>query len=81
MSIVDGVKGWVFNIALKKAVVSAAKLIVSYCLAKGVSLSFTIGGVPVNTTDEAALTVAINSGLTVLRNWLKVNYPAKFGWL
>jgi len=29
----------------------------------------------------AALTGAISSGLTMARNWLKVRWPARFGWL
>lgn len=81
MSITDSVKAWVFGIALKKGVVSAAKVIVSYAIAHGIKLSVMVGGVVIDTTSEAAMTVAINSGLTMLRNWLKIKWPSKFSFL
>lgn len=80
MSIIDSVKGWVFGIALKKGIKSAAKLIVSFAVAHGIKLSVAVHGVAINTTDEAGLVVAINSGLKVLFNWIKVKWP-KFSWL
>ena len=80
MNIGDTIKNWVFGIALKKGVVSAAKLLVAWAIAKGVSVSFTINGIVVDTTNEAVMTVAINSLLTVLRNYLKVKFPKTFGW-
>lgn len=81
MSIIDPVKKWIVGIALKKGVVSAAKLIVSYAIAHGLKITFAIGGVIIDTTNEAAMTVAINSGLAVLRNFLKVRFPKQCGWL
>ena len=80
-AISDTVKSWVLNIALKKAVVSAAKLVVSWAISHGVTMAFSIGGVVIDTTNEGAMTIAINSGLTVVRNYLKTKWPAKFGWL
>ena len=81
MSILDPVKRWVLGIGLKKGVVSAAKLLVSYAVAHGIKLSVVVHGVEIDTTNEAAMVVAINSGLAVVRNWLKVKHPKAFGWL
>lgn len=80
MSIIDPIKAWVFGIALKKAVASAAKLVVSYCMAKGVSVVSVIAGIPIDTTDVMVMTAAINSGLKMLFNWMKVKWP-KLSWL
>jgi hypothetical protein len=83
MSIGDIIKGWLFKVALKKGIVSAAKLIVSYCASKGLIFVGTMFGVVIDTGNaasiEAALTLGINTLLTIVRNWLKV----KFGvtWL
>lgn len=81
MSIIDSAKEWLFGTAIKKGVVSAAKLVVSYAVAHGIKLSFAIGGVVIDTTSEAAMVLAINSGLAVLRNWLKFKWPKTFGWM
>lgn len=84
MSIIDSIQdklvGWVFGKALVKAIASAAKLIVSYAIAKGISLNVVIGGIAINTQDELAMTVAINSALKMVFNWIKVKYP-KMGFL
>lgn len=76
----DKVKGWVFTVALGKGVASAAKLIVSWAIAHGISLVVSVGGVAINTTDEAAMVIAINSGLKIVFNWMKVKWPA-LSWL
>lgn len=81
MSIIDSAKVWLFGIALKKGIVSAAKLIVAYAMAHGINISFSAYGVTIDTTSEAAMTVALNSVLTMVKNWLKLKYPGKFGWL
>lgn len=81
MSLTETAKKWILGIALKKAVVSAAKFIASYAVAKGIGFSLTLNGTPINAQDEVGVAIALNSGLTVLRNWLKVKYPEKCGWL
>lgn len=82
MALLDPVKKFLFGIALKKGVVSAAKLMVSYAIAHGIKLSVTLpNGIAIDTTSEAGMVIAINSGLTVLCNWLKQKWPEKFGWL
>ena len=81
MSVLDPVKTWVLSIGLKKGAVSLAKLIVSYATAKGISFAAVVGGIQIDITDIGIMTAAINSALTVLRNWLKIRYPDKFGWL
>lgn len=78
---IDAAKRWALGIGLKKAVMSAAKLITAWAVSHGIKFSANVGGVTVDLQDQAAMIVAINSGLTILRNWLKVRYPAKFGWL
>lgn len=85
MSIIDtgtnAVKKWVFNIGLKKGVLSLAKLIVSYCSAKGIAFVGTISGIPVDVNDVLIMTAAINSVLKVFFNWLKTKYPSQFAFL
>jgi hypothetical protein len=89
MGIVDTienkVKEFIIKIALKKAIVSGAKLVVSYCASKGIIFVGTFFGVVIDTGSiasiEAALTLFINSGLAFVRNWVKVKWPKAFGWL
>ena len=81
----DKVKEFIMGIALKKGIVSAAKLCVSYFAAKGITFVGTIAGISIDTASqasiEAALTIAVNSLLAMLRNYLKVKFPGKFGKL
>ena len=81
MNITDTVKGWLFSIALKKGVVSVAKLLVAWAIAHGIKLAVVVNGISVDLQNEGIMIVAINSGLTVLRNFLKVKYPKIFGWM
>ena len=78
---VDKAKEWLFTVALKKAVVSAAKVLVAWCIAHGVNIVATIGGMSIDTTSEAAMTVVINSLLTMVRNWAKVKFPKYCAWM
>jgi hypothetical protein len=81
MGLEDTVKKWVFGIALKKGVISLAKLLVSYFLAHKINFVGFIGGVQVDTTNTLVLTAAINTFLKMFISWLKETYPEKFGWL
>lgn len=81
MGIIDNAKEWLWSIALKKGVVSAAKLLVSWAIAHGIKLCVVVSGVTIDLSSEVAMVVAINSGLTVLRNWLKIKWPKVFGWM
>lgn len=81
MSITDTVKGWIFGIALKKAVVSAAKLIVAWAIGHSITLNIPINGVQIDLQSEGAMIIAINSVLTILRNYLKTKFPKQCGWL
>mgnify|MGYP001574369670 CR=1 FL=1 len=81
MGITDTVKDWLWSIAIKKGVVSAAKLLVAFALAHGIKLVVVVQGVTIDLQNEAIMIVAINSGLTVLRNFLKTKYPKWFGWM
>jgi len=80
MSIIDPVKGWIFGIALSKGVKSLAKLIVSYCMAKGISVITVVAGIPFNSQDVLIVTAAINSALKELFVWAKAKYP-NLSWL
>jgi len=85
MSIIDKavepIKQWIFGIALKKSFVALAKLIVSFAAAKGIAVSFAFNGIQFDLADIGIMTAALNSLFTMLRNWLKIKYPNKFGWL
>lgn len=78
---VDKAKEWLLSVALKKAVVSAVKVLVSWCVAHGVTIVANVGGMSIDTTSEAAMIVVINSLLTMLRNWAKVKFPKACGWM
>jgi len=72
-----GIQEWILGIALKKGVASAVKLIVSMLTSVAIAGQLEAMGVHVNKLElEAGLTIAINSGLKVLQNFLKV----KYGW-
>ena len=81
MSILDPVKKWIFGIGLKKGAMSLAKLIVSFAASKGIAFAGTFGGIQVDTSDVLIMTAAINSALAVVRNWVKIKWPDKFGFL
>ena len=80
-NIIDSAKNWLLGIALKKAVVSAAKLLVSFAIAHGIKLVVNIQGIAIDLQNEGIMIVAINSGLTILRNFLKTKFPKQCGWL
>lgn len=84
MGIEEAVKGWLFKVALGKAIKSLAKVIVAWCASKGVIFVCTVMGMAVDTGNiasvEMVLTALINSGLTVVRNWLKHKFP-KLSWI
>lgn len=81
MSILDPVKTWIFGIALKKAIMSAAKLIVSYAAAKGIAFAGVIGGISIDLSDVLIMTTAINSALKFLFNMLKTKWPKVWAFL
>ena len=81
MSIIDNVEGWIVGKAIVRAIASAAKLIVSFAVAHGIALVTTIHGIPINIQDQGAMTLALNSGLKVLEDYLQNKYPGKFLWL
>jgi len=77
----DKIKSFVLGIVLNKGVKSAAKLIVSWCLAQGIVVAAQPYGVQIDTTNEGVMTVGINSLLKLAFQWLKEKYPGKFDWL
>ena len=80
MSILDPVKTWIFSVAIKKSVASAAKLVVSYAAAKGIAFVGIIGGISIDLSDVLIMTTAINSALKFLFNMLKTKWP-QLTWL
>jgi hypothetical protein len=81
MDVLAPVKKWVFGIALKKMIVSAAKLVVSGAATHGIAVSATMNGIAIDTSNQAVMVVAINSVLGMIRNFLKLKWPEKFGWM
>lgn len=81
MSILDPVKTWIVSIALKKSVLSAAKLIVSYASAKGIAFVGIVGGISIDLSDVLIMTTAINSALKFLFNMLKIKWPKVWSFL
>lgn len=75
-----GVQEWIAGIAMKKAVGSAVKLIVSIVAAGAVAGQLEQMGVKIDQAQlTTGLTVVINSGLKIAQNYLKVKYGVK--WL
>ena len=81
MSILNPVKKFLYGLMIRKGVVSAAKLIVSYAAAQGISLAASVNGIDIDLSNEAVMVVAINSLLSMLRNYLKHRFPKYLAWL
>jgi hypothetical protein len=70
-----GIKEWIAGIAIKKGIGSAVKLGVSMATSVVVAGYLEQIGIHVDKVQlEAGLTIAINSGLKILMNFLKVKY-------
>jgi len=72
----EGIKKWLFTIALKKAIVRIAQLIISYLTAKGITIVYNGAPIDVNT-----LTTILLGVIEIIRNFLKTKFPKYFGWL
>jgi len=85
MTIISDVKNktkeWLFTVAIKKAVVKLAQLIVAFAVAKGITFSAVIGGIAIDLSNVNVMTAAIFSILEIVRNFLKIKFPKYFGWL
>lgn len=78
--ITDKIKEWLLNVTLKKGIKSLIKLIVSWLTAGVVAGWLATLGITVDPIQlQVGLTAAINSGLEMLRNWLKQKFG--IGWL
>ena len=55
MSIQSAIEGWLFKVALKKAIISASKLVVSWCASKGMIFVGTFFGITVDTGSQASI--------------------------
>lgn len=73
MGIVDQVEGkvveWIFGKAIKKAIAKGVTLMVAWLMGLGLKQY----GIEIN---PEAITAAIYMGLEVLRNFIKIKYPA-----
>ena len=74
-------KDWLINVALKKAVVRVATLIVAFATANAITFKAVIGGISIDLSNVEVMTVALTAGLEVVRNYLKTKFPSKFSWL
>ncbi len=81
MDIVEPIKKWLFTVALKKAIVKLAQLIVAWAIAKGIFVSFTIYGIKIDFANVEVMTAALLSISEIVRNYLKVKFPKYFSWL
>lgn len=80
MGIEKKVQDWVLGIALKKGLKSLVKLIISFLSSVVVVNFLTSLGITFQVDQNAltgGLTLLINSGLEMLRNYLKVKFGAK----
>ena len=78
MALIDKVKSWILGVALKKSIKRMAYIIAAWFTAKGAVLA---GSGAQVTIDPDKLAVAIYGLWEMGRNWLKIKYPEKFGWL
>jgi uncharacterized membrane protein len=80
MAIIDNVenkiKEWIFTIAIKKAIVRIAQLIISYFTAKGITIVYNGAPLDVNT-----LTTILMGLFEIIRNFLKTKFPKYFSCL
>ena len=80
MGIEEKVQEWVLSIAIKKGLKSLVKLVISFLGSVAVVKFLESLGITFQ-VDQAALTggltLLVNSGLEILRNYLKVKFGAK----
>ena len=77
----DKIKAFLLGIVMNKGVKSAAKLIVSWCFARGIVIAGAPFGIQLDSTNEGVMTVGINSLLKLAFAKIKEKYPGKFDWL
>lgn len=77
---VDGVKRWLFRVAVAKAIKRAIPWLISMAVVGVGKLNSSAGasGIQVS-VDEAALTAAVAGALAVFQNWVKVKFSVT--WL
>ncbi len=75
------VKEWIFTVALKKAIIRLAQLIVSWAVANKIVFKAVIFGIPIDLSNVEVMTGALMMLSEILRNWLKIKFPKYFGWL
>lgn len=77
MDLLKPIKDWVWSIAVKKGIKSLVKLVVAFFTAGAIAPILGQLGITVDQNAlQLGLTALINSGLEVLRNYVKT----KLGW-
>lgn len=69
MNPIEEVKNWLWAVALKKAIGRGIQLVIAWVVALGLNNYGVI-------IEPEKLTVALMMGLEMLRNWLKIKFPA-----
>lgn len=78
MGLIEKAEGWLFSVALKKAVARVVSLVVAVLVSVKVSGILAAWGITIDTTKmEASLTLFLVGALDMARNFLKVKYGVK----
>lgn len=78
-NMLENVKTWLFSVALKKATSNIVKVAAAWIMSSAILSIAKQYGVEINidkATLEAAMTAFITGGIEMLRNYLKVKFPA-----
>jgi hypothetical protein len=77
---ITAVQTWLWQVALKKGVMSLVKVIIAFITSVTVAPILKSLGIEIDTvTLTGTLTALITSGLTFVLNWIKVKFGIK--WL
>ena len=74
------IKRFFVGVVMKKVVLSASKLIVSFAVAHGIKLIAGYDGLTINIQDEAGMVVLFNTGLKAFEHYLSHKFPS-LAWL
>lgn len=80
MGIEESVQDWIISIALKKGLKSLVKLVLSFLSSVVVVKFLSTLGITFQVDQNVltgGLTLLVNSGLEILRNYLKIKFGAK----
>lgn len=78
MSVADGVKTWLFSVAVKKAVQNICKVVLAWITSAGILSILEANGIKIEldqTKLEVCMTALITGAYEIGRNYLKQKYP------